>query len=160
MTKKKEGSKAFSKDSMKIKGTEHTNERVKELEDRIIHIQADFDNYRKSLDKQKSENEKRASEMIISDLLEVIDDFMYAINNAGSEGEGLKRIYDKLISILAKHGLKPIEAKGKPFDHYYHDAVISEKSDNDEGTIIEEFQKGFMLNSRVIRHSKVKVAKK
>ncbi len=149
------------KHSQISKGKESTKEgRVKELEDRIIRMQADFENYRKCLEKQKSESESRASEKIIIDMLEIVDDFMHAISKAGAEGEGLKRIYDKLMSTLGKHGLKPIQAKGKPFDHYYHEAIISQHSDEKEGTVIEELQRGFMINSRVIRHSNVKVAKK
>jgi len=134
-------------------------ERVKELEERIIRMQADFDNYRKSLDRQKSEYEARASEKVIRDMLEVVDDIMAATGNTGKDGEGLKRIYEKLMSVLGKHGLRPIEAKGRPFDHYYHEAVMSQKSGEKEGTVLEELQKGFMLNSRVLRHSRVKVAK-
>ncbi len=136
--------------------------RVRELEDRMLRMQADFDNYRKSLDRQRCEHEERASEVIIRDLLCVVDDFMNAICKArsDSEKEGLERLFSKLMSVLGRHGLRPIEAVGKLFDHYYHEAVMSQKSEKEEGAVLEEFQKGFMLNSRVLRHSRVKVAKK
>lgn len=134
--------------------------RIRELEDRIVRIQADFENYRKSLEKQRAEYESRASERIMSDLLDVVDDLTHAARNAGDEGRGFRLILDKLMAVLGRHGLRPIETKGKPFDHYYHEAVMSQKSEEEEGTVLEELQKGFMLNSRVLRHSKVKVAKK
>ncbi len=161
MTKRKNSGRIPARPPERVEGTASSkhDSRVKELEDRIIHIQADFENYRKRLEKQKAESEARASESIIRDLLEVVDDFMHAISKAGDDCEGFKRIYDKFMHVMGKHGLKPIEAKGNPFDHYYHEAVMSQKSDKEEGTVIEELQKGFMLNSRVIRHSKVKVAK-
>lgn len=133
--------------------------RIKELEERMRYLQADFENYRKGLDRQRSELEARASESIITDLLCVLDDLQHAISRSGSERKHLEAVHSRIMGALEKRGLRPIEARGRMFDHYYHEAVMSRKSDKKEGTILEEFQRGFMLNSRVIRHSKVSVAR-
>ncbi len=66
-------------------------------------------------------------------------------------------IYNNLINVLKSHGVKKIDAVGKKFDPYYHEALLKEKSDKEDGIILEEIQPGYMLKSKVIRHSKVKV---
>ena len=133
---------------------------AEELESRLKYLQADFENYRKNLDKEKAEFEKSANESLVRELLAVIDDFERVLQNAKEDKPGLEMVFRNFTGILEKKGLKKIEALGKPFDPYYHEAMISEKSDRPEGTILEELQNGYMLNSKVIRHSKVKVAKK
>lgn len=157
-TKKKEKDKKKADHEKVLKEKE---EKINELEERVKYLQAEFDNYRKQLDKEKKAHSERASEGIILDLLEIVDDLEQAVKNSeGPEKEGLKIFYDKIIRLLEKKGLEPIEAKGKPFDQYYHEAVLGEESDQEEGTVLEELQKGYMLNSVVIRHSKVKVSRK
>lgn len=128
----------------------------------LKYLQADFDNYRKSLDREKEQIIELANEGLIRDLLVVLDDFERALQSMkeGKDKEGLLMLYKNFFKILEQHGLRPIEALGKKFDPYYHEAVLREKSDQEEGTIIEELQKGYMLKSKVIRHSKVKVAEK
>ncbi|MGQ9788708.1 MAG: nucleotide exchange factor GrpE [Candidatus Hadarchaeaceae archaeon] len=126
----------------------------------LKYLQADFDNYRKSLDREKEQIIELANECLIRDLLVVLDDFERALQSMeeGKEKEGLLMLYKNFFKILEQHGLRPIEARGKKFDPYYHEAVLREESDQEEGTIIDELQKGYMLKSKVIRHSKVKVA--
>jgi molecular chaperone GrpE len=131
--------------------------RISELEEKIAYLQAEFDNYRKSLEKQKADHEELASARIVKDLLEFLDDIEQAA--AKSRDTGLGLLKEKLMKILGRNGLKSIEAIGKAFDHYYHEAVMRSESDKQEGTVLEELQKGYMLNSRVIRHSKVRVAR-
>ncbi|MEM4662551.1 MAG: nucleotide exchange factor GrpE [Candidatus Diapherotrites archaeon] len=126
----------------------------------IKYLQADFENYRKGLEREKDEAIKRASEVIIRDLLPLIDDLENALKNSKEENQGLKLVFDKLMKICEKHGLKKIKALGKKFDPYHHEVIQKEISDKEEGTIIEEFQSGYMLNSKVIRPSKVKIAVK
>ncbi|MBC7219786.1 MAG: nucleotide exchange factor GrpE [Hadesarchaea archaeon] len=128
----------------------------------LKYLQADFDNYRKSLDREKEQIIELANEGLIKDLLVVLDDFERALQSMkeGKDKEGLLMLYKNFFKILEQHGLRPIEALGKKFDPYYHEAVLREKSDQEEGTIIGELQRGYMLKSKVIRHSKVKVAEK
>ena len=89
----------------------------------------------------------------------ILDDFEHALEKAPTEERhGMSMLLRKLMDILSRHGLRQIEALGKAFDPYYHEAVMSGKSGKD-GEVMEEFQKGYILNSRVIRHSKVKVSR-
>lgn len=126
----------------------------------LRYLQADFDNYRKSLDREKEQIIELANESLIKELLVVLDDFERALQSMkeGKDKEGLLMLYKNFYKILENHGLRPIEALGRKFDPYYHEAVLREKSDREEGTILEELQRGYMLKSKVIRHSKVKVA--
>ena len=132
----------------------------KELSGRYLeqlkYLHADFDNFRKIAEKQNSEVVKRANEQLVSQLLPVLDDFDAVL--AKSKDAALEYVHKKLIKVLMERGLATIEAKGM-FDHNLHEAICCGKSDKEDGTIIEELQKGYTLNGRVIRHSKVKVAK-
>lgn len=136
---------------------ERLKNELNECKEKLLRLQADSENYRKQLDREKEEFMRYSNEKLITELLDVIDNFERAIKN--SHDPGVKMIYNQFLNVLKAHGLKPIDALGKKFDPYYHEAFLQEESDKDEGTIIGEFQKGYMLNQRVIRHSKVKVAK-
>jgi len=127
----------------------------------LKYMQADFENYKKSLDRQRAEFEARANEKLIREMIEVIDDLEAAVEKAEDENarKAFKMILDKILNIFMKAGVQRIECLGKPFDPHYHEALLSEKSDKPAGTVLEELQKGYMLNSSVIRHSKVKVSK-
>ncbi len=132
------------------------DERLNQLK----YLQADFDNYRKNFEKEKENIIKLANEGIVKEFLPLIDDFEKAVQIAENEKDkhGLSLLYKKLLKILETHGLKQIDSLGKKFDPFYHEALMKEKSDKEEGTILEEFQKGFMLKTKVIRHSKVKIS--
>ncbi|MEK6828212.1 MAG: nucleotide exchange factor GrpE, partial [Nanoarchaeota archaeon] len=106
---------------------------------------------------------KYAHDDMISQLLPVLDSFEIAFKNTSDKEkfvEGIKMIYAQFHSILEAEGLKPIKARGEKFDPYKHEVLLKEESDKPEDTILEEFQKGYMLNDRVLRHSKVKVSGK
>ncbi len=124
----------------------------------LKYLQADFDNYRKRFDKEKRNIIKLANENLIKELLVILDDFERALQQNVVDKEGLRLLYKNFLKILENHGLKKIDAIGEKFDPYYHEAVLREKSNKDDNVILEELQKGYMLNSKVIRHSKVKVA--
>ncbi|HDQ59604.1 MAG TPA: nucleotide exchange factor GrpE [Candidatus Woesearchaeota archaeon] len=128
---------------------------------RIKYLQAEFENYKKGLDRQKEQFEASANKNLIKELLPIIDDMEAAADLSGSEEakKGYELMLKKLLGTLARIGLKHIECEGKKFDPYYHEAMLSEESEKPEGTVLEELQKGYTLNSSVIRHSKVKVAK-
>ena len=140
---------------------------VKEYEDLLKRQQAEFENYRKRVNREMEENKKYANVEIILDIINVLDDFERAIDSAKSSKdfdallEGIIMIESQLRSILEKkYGVKRIEAVGKEFDPSVHDAIMMEESDEvEEDTVVEDFQKGYIMHDRVIRPSKVKVAK-
>jgi molecular chaperone GrpE len=136
---------------------------IDELNDKYLRLYSEFDNYRKRTIKERLELSKNASEEIISELLPVVDDFERAIKS--SEGiedcdalkEGMNLIYSKLSSTLNKKGLTCIEAIGQEFNTDYHEAItyITAPSPELKGKIVDEVVKGYMLNDKVIRYSKV-----
>ncbi len=143
-------------------------EKAKECEERILRLQADFDNTRKRLEREKQDFIKFANEGLILELLNVLDDLERTVESAQAKHEdvtaflkGVEMILAHLYEMLKEHGVRPIEAMGKPFDPNYHEALMQlENNDLPEHTIVEELQKGYLLNDRVIRTAKVKVSKK
>lgn len=139
--------------------------KLKEYEDRLLRLQADFDNYRKRVLKEREEVYSYALEEVMVQLLPVIDNFERAIDSF-TEGnldtkyvEGLEMVYRNFIETLNKNGLAEIEALNSTFDPNFHHAVLQmEAKEDDENIIKEVFQKGYTLNSKVIRPSMVKVA--
>lgn len=127
---------------------------------RLKYLQADFDNYRKKFDKEKEEIIRLANENLIKELIIILDDFEQALKLIENEKnkEGLELLHKKFFKILEDNGLKQIEALGKKFDPNFHEVLMKEISGAEEGIILEEIQRGFMLQSKVIRPSKVKIA--
>ena len=139
------------------------NKSIEELTDTLKRLQAEFENYKKWNAKEKTEFVKYAHADIVEKILPVLDSFEIALKNTSDKEkfvEGIKMIYAQFYSILEAEGIKPIKAIGEKFDHYKHEVLTKEESDKPEDTILEEFQKGYMLNNRVIRHSKVKISGK
>jgi molecular chaperone GrpE len=142
--------------------------KVKEFSDRVLRLQADFENTRKRLEKEKQEFVKFANEGIIMELLNILDDLERAAGLAETKHEdlpaflkGVEMILAHLYEMLKEYGVKPIEAKGKIFDPNYHEVLMQvEEKEKPENTVVEELQKGYLMNDRVIRTSKVKVSKK
>ena len=136
---------------------------IDEYKERLLRLQADFENYRKHLEREKEEFTKNANESLIRDLLNVLDNIEIAIKEIKKKdkeiAKGIELIYKDFLKILEKRGLKEIISVGKRFDPYYHEVMMQEFSDKEEGIILEEFQKGYTLNGKVIRHSKVKISK-
>jgi molecular chaperone GrpE len=129
------------------------NERL----DLLMRCRADLDNLLKRSAREREENVKYASEKLICKLLPVID----SLEQAAKHDEGSRVLYMQLQSILSGEGLAPIQARGMRFDPYRHEALYQvESNDQEEGTIVEEIQKGYIFNSHVIRYSKVAVAKR
>jgi len=136
--------------------------------DRLLRVQADFDNTRKRLEREKQDFVKFANEGIILELLNILDDLERTVDLAQSKHQdlsaflkGVEMILAHLYEMLKEYGVKPIEAQGKLFDPNYHEALMqAENKDMPEHTILEELQKGYLLNDRVIRTAKVKVSKK
>jgi molecular chaperone GrpE len=136
------------------------------LYDRLLRKQAEFDNYRKRIDRERSEFVQFASADLIKELLNALDSFDLAIRNAASESSasdnmlrGLDLIYKQFQDTLGRFGLKAIEAKGQPFDPNIHQAVSTTVTDDvEENTVVEEMRKGYTLNGRLLRPAMVSVA--
>ncbi len=143
-------------------------EKAKEYWDKILRLQADFDNMRKRLEREKQDFIKFANEGIILELLNVLDDLERTVGLAESQHQdlssflkGVEMILAHLYEMLKEYGVKPIEAEGKIFDPHLHEAMMQVEDKNlPENTVVEELQKGYLLNDRVIRTAKVKVSKK
>ena len=145
------------------KELEQKNKAIEELTDTLKRLQAEFENYKKRVDKEKTEFVKFAHAEVIANMLPILDSFEIALKNTNDKEkfvEGIKIIYAQLYSALEAEGLKPIKTDGEKFDPYKHEVLMKEYSDKPESTILEEFQKGYMLNDKVLRFSKVKVSGK
>jgi molecular chaperone GrpE len=133
--------------------------------DRLLRKTAEFDNYRKRIERSRREQADEAVVGLIGEILNVVDDFDIALTVDAGEGgaayrKGVELIHAKLKDLLAKYGVKPIEALGADFDPKLHQAVIHEESpDHREGEVIDELRKGYMIGDRLLRPSMVKVAK-
>jgi molecular chaperone GrpE len=127
---------------------------------RLQYLQADFDNFRKSLEREKEQAIRLAGESLIRDLLPVLDDLEKALPSLGQEKnrEGFQLLSRKLYKILGSHGLERIESLGKKFDPNLHEAISRGESGKEDGTVLEEYQTGYLLRSRVVRPAKVKIA--
>ena len=152
--------------SVFIKG-EHDkkDEKIKELNDRLLRNLAEFENFRKRTDKEKSQMFEMGAKSIIEKILPAIDSFELGLAALSEEdknsgvGQGMEKIYKQLMTILENAGVKQIEALGKEFDPNLHNAVMHEENEEfGENTVSQELQKGYMYNDSVIRHSMVKVA--
>jgi molecular chaperone GrpE len=136
---------------------------LRELTDTLQHLQAEFENYKKRAAKESCELIKCANEDLILRLLPIIDNFELALKSCREDSDfykGMKLIYSQLIDTLHSQGLKHIECSGKKFDPYYHEVLLAEEGKEADSTITEELQKGYILNDKVIRHSKVKICKR
>jgi len=142
--------------------------KVKDAQDKMLRNQADLENTRKRLEREKQEFIKFANEGLILDLLNVLDDLERTVDLAESGKDdlsafvkGIEMILAHLYEMLKNHGVKPIEAEGKIFDPNFHEALMQvENKDLPEHTIIEVLQKGYSIHGRVLRTAKVKVSKK
>ncbi len=135
-----------------------------EYYDRLLRLKAEFENYRKRVQRELESFRKYAAEDVIWELLPVLDNFERALTNV-PEGvndgfrQGIEIIHKQLLEALKKVGLSPMEAVGKRFDPNFHEALTGVKSeDHDEGTVVEEFLKGYTLFDKVVRHTKVSVS--
>ena len=144
------------------KKSDPKNQKIEELTDDLQRLQAEFENYKKRTDRDKEDFKCYSEAEMIKQILPIIDNFELALKNTGNHDEfvkGIELVYSQLFQMLEDKGVKKIECVGKRFDPHVHEALLSEESDKEEGIILEELQKGFMIKDRVLRHAKVKVAK-
>lgn len=158
---KEEKKKFFSKKNKKDK----KDEKIEELTDRLTRQMAEFDNFRKRTEKEKSQMYEIGAKDIIEKILPVVDNFERGLAAASEEdrsnpfAEGMEKIYKQLMTTLEGIGVTPIEAVGKEFNPDFHNAVMHvEDEEFGENIVAEEFQKGYMYRESVVRHSMVKVA--
>ena len=146
-----------------IKKFEESCQKINELTDTLKRLQAEFENYKKRVEKEKVEFTVYAHHDLIEKLLPVLDGFELALKNTSDPQKfikGIEMICAQLYSVLSSEGLRPIEAVDKKFDPYKHDVLMKAESGKEDGVVLEEFQKGYMLKDKVLRHSKVKVSGK
>ncbi|MBI4839588.1 MAG: nucleotide exchange factor GrpE [candidate division NC10 bacterium] len=136
------------------------------LQGRLLRLHAEFENYKKRMVREKAEFLKFAHEGLILEFLPILDNLERALASARAEAgstpllEGLEMIARLFRSVLEKAGVKPMEALGQPFDPGYHQAVAQvESSDQDANLVVEEIQKGYLIEGRVLRPAMVKVSR-
>lgn len=132
---------------------------IKELTDSLQRLQAEFDNYRKRQEREIEEKKHKIKAEVIQKLLPILDSFEHALKNPDRSRDGWERIYAQFMDVLEQEGLKVITAEGK-FDPYQHEVLLVEPSEQEEGTIIQELQRGYTYYGQIIRTSKVKISKK
>jgi molecular chaperone GrpE len=169
MSDSKKEKKSESKKILKLK--KERDEKKKEAEEylrQLRYVKADFENYKKRVDREKSEHSKYATEKLVLEILAVVDNLERAIKTSDKSEtdaknllEGVEITYNQLMKVLEKEGVECIRTEGEIFDPYQHECVMTEKTkDYEEDAVIQEIQKGYSMNSKVIRHSKVKIAKR
>ena len=158
---KAEKKKLFGKKNKKDK----KDEKIDELTDRLTRQMAEFDNFRKRTEKEKSQMYEIGAKDIIEKILPIVDNFERGLSSMPEDekatpfAEGMEKIYKQLMTTLEGIGVKPIEAVGQEFNPDFHNAVMHvEDEELGENIIAEEFQKGYMYRDSVVRHSMVKVA--
>jgi len=133
--------------------------------DRLLRKTAEFDNYRRRVERERREQADQSIVDLLQELLLIVDDFDLALTVEAGEGaaayrKGVELIYGKLQELLRKNRVKPIEALGADFDPKLHQAVVHEQSpEHREGEVIGEMRKGYMIGDRLLRPAMVKVAK-
>jgi molecular chaperone GrpE len=146
---------------------EKKEENIKTLQEKILYFQADFENFKKLKTKEKVETLKYGNEVLIKEFIPVVDNLEMALNHATNTDdyisvlEGVKLTLNEFLKVLEKSGVTRVDAVGKKFDPNLHEALYQEERDDIEpDTVISEFQKGYLLNERLIRPSRVILSKK
>jgi molecular chaperone GrpE len=132
------------------------------VDDRLLRLAADFENYKKRAARERQEYVQLANERLIGELLPILDDLERALNSAEQHEEaqleeGVRLVHRSLAGLLQRHGVTPIKTDGK-FDPHVHEALLSQPSEAEEGSVIDVVQKGYRLGDRVVRPARVVVA--
>jgi len=146
---------------------EEKEEMIKDLQEKLLYLQADFDNFKKLKIKERQDTLKFGNETLIKELIPVLDNLERALDHASktedskSINEGVKIVINEFLKVLERAGVARIDALGKKFDPNFHEAFLQEEKDGVEpDTVVLEMQKGYMLNGRLLRPSMVVVSKK
>lgn len=155
----------FAKRKEKKHKKDKKDEQIEDLTDKLKRSMAEFENFRKRTDKEKSRMYEAGAGDVVLKMLPIVDSFERGLASISDEQkedpfvDGMEKVYKQLSSTLDEMGVKPIEAVGKEFNPDFHNAVMHvESEDVGENIITEEFQKGYMYHDSVLRHSMVKVA--
>ena len=138
-----------------------------ETYDRLLRASAEFDNYKKRSSREMEEFRKFANQSLIKEMLSVVDNLELAMNSSNGNKaidkdllQGLEMTHKEILKVFEKFNVKPIDAKGQPFDPTFHEAVMQEEtSDSPKNTVINELQRGYLIHDRLLRPSMVVVAK-
>jgi molecular chaperone GrpE len=155
-------------DERPVPGTEEPSQApepqppAEETDDRLLRLAADFDNYKKRAARERQEYVALANERLLAELLPILDDLERALNAAEEHQEaqledGVRLVHRSLAALLERYGVAPIETDGK-FDPHVHEALLSQPSEVEEGSVIDVVQKGYKLGDRVVRPARVIVA--
>lgn len=149
------------------KALEEKEESLKELNNKYLYLQAEFENFKKLKAKEKQDILKFGNEVLIKELIPVIDNLERAIDHAGKSEdakgivEGVQITLNEFLKVLERSGVEQVEAMGKRFDPNYHEALFQEEREDVEPDIVtSELQKGYTLNGRLLRPARVSVSKK
>ena len=156
---------AGKKEKAPEKKKDPKDEKIDELNDKLRRSMAEFDNYRKRTDKEKSAMYEIGAKDVIEKILPIVDNFERGLNTIPEDAkgtafaEGMEKIYKQFVKTLDDLGVKPIEAVGKPFDPNFHNAVMHVEDENlGENVVAAELQKGYTYKESIVRHSLVQVA--
>ena len=156
---------AGKKEKAPEKKKDPKDEKIDELNDKLRRSMAEFDNYRKRTDKEKSAMYEIGAKDVIEKILPIVDNFERGLNTIPEDAkgtafaEGMEKIYKQCVKTLDDLGVKPIEAVGKPFDPNFHNAVMHVEDENlGENVVAAELQKGYTYKESIVRHSMVQVA--
>ncbi|MDH4156631.1 MAG: nucleotide exchange factor GrpE [candidate division Zixibacteria bacterium] len=145
---------------------EKLQEKVAQLEDRLLRTAAEFDNYKKRVARQYDDMVRSSNQRILGQMLEIVDNFERALEHGNDDNslegfrKGAELILGQMMDLLAKYDVRPIETIGKPFDPNLHEALTQVDSDEyEEGIVVLEMTRGYMLGNKVLRHSKVGVSR-
>ena len=160
----KEEKKAFKKKQKADKKQDVMKEKIEELEDKVRRQMAEFDNFRKRTEKEKTQMFETGAKSVIEKILPVVDNFergLAAVPEDEKDSafvDGMDKVYRQMLTELDAIGVKPIEAVGKEFDPEFHNAVMQVESEEyDSGIVAQELQKGYIYHDSVVRHSMVAV---
>ncbi len=147
----------------KEKKKDKRDEQIEQLNDKVMRQMAEFENFRRRTEIEKSQMFATGAKSIVEKILPVVDNFERGLatveEGADPFADGMLMIYKQLLTTLDEVGVKPIEAVGQEFNPDFHNAVMHvEDEEVGENIVVEEFQKGYMYNDTVVRHSMVKVA--
>ena len=146
-----------------MKTLEEKTKELEELKDRYLRVCAEYDNYRKRTARERKEFHETATEHLIKDLLPVLDNFERALQHAPDPNDsfvsGVRMVFSQLKDVLMARGLLSIDSVGQKFDPNVHDALAQTESELPEGTVVQEYEKGYRLGKRILRPAKVVVSK-
>ena len=150
-----------AQDERPVPGTAEPSQAPPE-DDRLLRLAADFENYKKRAARERQEYVRLANERLIAELIPILDDLERALAAAEQHEEaqleeGVELVHRSLAALLARHGVTPIATEGK-FDPHVHEALLSQPSESEEGSVLDVVEKGYKLGERVVRPARVVVA--